>query len=76
MVAAFASLDGTLQAAWGYDAAAQKYQLYDPLGRELSDLVNVVPGRGYWLRLSTPGILRHQGRDMPLVAGWNLIGWL
>ena len=49
--------------------------LFYPSRPELSDLVLMEPGKGYWLNVSRNGVLSYKGRHTPLTQGWNLIGW-
>ena len=66
---------GVLEVAWGFDAVRQAFLLFDPSRPELSDLVLMEPGKGYWLNVSRNGELSYKGHHTPLTQGWNLIGW-
>jgi hypothetical protein len=67
---------GVLRAVWGYDAATQRFLLFDPGSTLLSDLTMLEPGKGYWLALTRDVELQYQGRRTQLRQGWNLVGWL
>jgi hypothetical protein len=73
---ALASLGSNLVRIWGFDAATQRWQLYDPLTPSLSDLTFLLRGHGYWINVTMAQTLIYGGYSYPLQPGWNLIGWV
>jgi len=69
-------LGGNLLRVWGYDAAAQKWQLYDPASALLSDLTALKRGEGYWFKVDHAQTVTLVKDTYTLSAGWNLVGWL
>jgi hypothetical protein len=69
-------LGANLVRVWGFDAATQKFELYDPAAAPLSDLTALRRGRGYWVNLRTEQSITLGVGMYHMVAGWNLIGWL
>lgn len=66
---------GNLVRVWGFDAATQGWDLYDPAVPAQSDLTVLTRGQGYWLNVNTATSIVINGFTYNLVAGWNLIGW-
>jgi hypothetical protein len=61
---------------WGFDAATQRWQVFDPAAPALSDLTALVRGQGYWVFVNADVTWTHAGNVYHLRRGWNLIGWL
>jgi hypothetical protein len=74
--AALAPLGANLVRTWGYNAATQKFQLYDPAAALLSDLTALNRGGGYWINVKAAQTVTLGSGSYSLSAGWNLIGWL
>jgi hypothetical protein len=74
--AALAPLGANLVRTWGYNAATQKFQLYDPAAAPLSDLTALNRGGGYWINVKAAQTVTLGSGSYSLSAGWNLIGWL
>ena len=72
----FATLGAYLVRVWGYNAATQRFELYDPQAAAASDLTTLVRGRGYWFNVRSEAMLFAGGNLYRLSPGWNLIGWL
>jgi hypothetical protein len=56
------------------------WKTFDPLHPELSDLHEIFPDTGYWINMTQDANLTLTGMEMantqiPLAAGWNLIGY-
>lgn len=66
---------GNLVRVWGFDAATQSWDLFDPAVPAQSDLTVLTRGQGYWLNVRTATSIVINGFTYNLVAGWNLIGW-
>jgi hypothetical protein len=73
---ALAPLGANLVRTWGYNAATQKFQLYDPAAALLSDLSALNRGAGYWINVKAAQTVTLGSGSFSLSAGWNLIGWL
>lgn len=69
-------LGSNLVRVWGFDAATQKFQLYDPAAASLSDLTKLKKGQGYWILVNQAQTVTLVNDSYNLSAGWNLIGWL
>ena len=65
----------TLVRVWGYNAATQTFQLYDPAAALLSDLTLLISGEGYWIRVTDATTLTVGIKTLTLTKGWNLKGW-
>jgi len=74
-----------VEVVWAYDAATSKWHFYSP-NVPVSDLTEMVDGKGYWIYLKEPAKLIIEGYEMPpepgvtppvyhLYKGWNLIGF-
>jgi hypothetical protein len=76
--AALAPLGANLVRTWGYNAATQKFQLYDadPAKALLNDLTALNRGQGYWVNVKAAQTVTLGSGSYSLSAGWNLIGWL
>jgi hypothetical protein len=74
--ALLAPLGANLVRVWGFNAATQKFQLYDPAAPTLSDLTVLVQGRGYWILVTRDQTVTLSSGSYNLSAGWNNIGWL
>jgi len=79
-----ASIQGQYAIVWAYNASdtADPWKSYIPGAPEgLNDLGGIVPGQGYWIKMSsTSATLSVSGIPMastqiPLVEGWNLVGY-
>jgi len=57
---ALSSINGNYSIVWAYDASdtADHWKKYDPGVSFGNDLVNVEPGRGYWIMMTSEGILK------------------
>ena len=62
-----------VERVWGYSGG--RYRLYDPAIKEASDLAELTPGQGYWVKVDRPQTISLGGYTYTLVSGWNLIGW-
>lgn len=71
-----AGLGTNLVRVWGFSAATQRYQLYDPAAAAASDLPALVRGGGYWINVTAAQTVVIGSNSYALVAGWNLIGYL
>jgi len=70
---------------WSYDAETGNWSMYDPSAPEVSDLTQMVDGKGYWIKMSAPATLTIHGVELKpapatppsykVVPGWNLIGF-
>mgnify|MGYP003957185699 FL=1 len=75
-----------VSSAWTYNAAAGSWKTYDmelvSLGLgDLNDLKNIVPEKGYFLKLLADTSITiagssHVQSNMDLVTGWNLVGFV
>jgi hypothetical protein len=74
--AALAPLGANLVRTWGFNAATQKFQLYDPAAALLSDLSALNRGAGYWINVKAAQTVTLGTGSYSLSAGWNLVGWL
>lgn len=65
-----------LERIWG---KADDWDMYDPALVPLSDLTEMVPGKGYWVYMKAPAVLHVAGeipaKTVSLKAGWNLVGY-
>lgn len=76
LTTALAGVAAQLVRVWTLDVASQIWRMYDPTQPALSDLAQLVKGRGYWVKVSAPtSIVTGSGNTVDLVAGWNLMGW-
>jgi hypothetical protein len=73
--AGLAPLGANLVRVWGYEAATQKSQLYDPASALLSDLTLLKQGKGYWINVKAAQKVIMGSFEYDLSAGWNNIGW-
>ena len=69
-------LGRNLMRVWGFNAATQRFQLYDPAAALLSDLTVLSIGQGYWINVTSAQTATLGTGSYSLSAGWNLIGWL
>jgi hypothetical protein len=76
--AVLSSIAGTYSSVWAYNPNTG-WSVYTPDG--ISDLNELKPGDGYWIRMHGTGTLNFQGNDpqsteIPLEGGeWNLVGY-
>ena len=76
--AVLASIDGKYNSIWAYDPATG-WAIYVPGG--VSDLTELVAGKGYWLKMDQAGTLTITGTTpgetaINLIGGvWNLAGY-
>ncbi len=77
--AVFASAGGTLEYVTGFSGGAT---FFDPDGLPfLNTLTSLVPGRGYWVKVSAAVDITISGPALPddepmsLTDGWNLVGY-
>jgi hypothetical protein len=73
---ALAPLGTNLVRTWGFNAATQKFQLYDPAAALLSDLTALNRGQGYWINVKAAQTVTLGSGSYSLSIGWNLILWL
>jgi hypothetical protein len=70
------ALTGKINSVWAYDG---EWQVYDPSKPELSDLHEMEPGKGYWLKLNSSAYMNITGDSssgvINLTPGWNLVGF-
>lgn len=74
------TIDGLYTDVWGYDAATGEWERYVEGAPEfLNTLTDVVPSKGYWVKMSDEGILALSGSPVedpiPLLENWNLVGY-
>ena len=69
------SIAEQLVVLWGFDAATQTWQIYDPKSRPMITLPGFVEGPGYWLLVNAATELTFGSKTWRLHRGWNLIGW-
>lgn len=71
-----AAISGKIKSVWGFNGT---WQHFDPLKPELSDLHEMLPGKGYWIDMSSSAYLNVTGNSPPatidLSPGWNLVGY-
>ncbi len=78
-----ASIDGNYERVYAYSGcdAADPWKVYDPSVPDfVNDLNSVDPRIGLWVQMSASDVLTVTGvtpalTDIPLCAGWNLIGY-
>jgi hypothetical protein len=70
------SIAGNYAIVWNFNAATQIWEMYDPNSMVESNLTGLGKGRGYWIHISQAAKLVYGDKVYPLLAGWNLIGWL
>jgi hypothetical protein len=72
------TIDGKYKSVWAYDPDTG-WSVYAP--KAAGDLEEMVPGRGYWIKMDQPGVLILQGTDpgetrIRLHGGkWHLVGY-
>lgn len=59
-----------------WDYAGGQWLFHDPNDPLGSDLVALVEGMGYWIKVSEDCTVVYLGQEWDLVSGWNLIGWM
>jgi hypothetical protein len=70
---ALASISDVLVRVWEFFDG--EWSFFDPVDPEGSDLENMTPGRGYWVKVSEAVTLIFGGFSYSLTEGWNNIGW-
>ena len=64
---------------WGFDNEAKTWDNYDTSVperfRRFMRLRFLVPGNGYWVKVTKDLVLEHNSSMWKLWKGWNLIGW-
>jgi len=68
-----ASIMSSLVIVWGY--TAPEWEMYHPADPAGSNLLSLLPGRGYWLNVIDDCTLVHGNNSYDLYMGWNVIGW-
>jgi len=79
-------IEENVEIVWAYDADKDEWYVYTPDGEENDNLEEMLPGWGYWIKMSQADTLLLGGESwgMPpsppspqrnLVEGWNLIGY-
>ena len=62
---------------WAYPGA--QWRSYDPANPNFSDLLSMDTGIGYWIHMNEEAVLSGSGAapspSVPLVSGWNLVGY-
>ena len=71
-----AGLAESLVRVWGYDAAKQQWQLYDPMNPAVSDLRVLEKAKAYWVKVVRDISFSYHGFTYDLFNGWNLIAWM
>lgn len=70
-------ISGNYSMVWAY--ASGQWTFYDPADPEGSTLTAMTSGKGYWIRMNSPGTLALSGTPPPssitLQEGWNLTGY-
>ena len=73
---------GDYSIIWAYNASdtADHWKKYDPSAPFGNDLINIEPGKGYWIMMISDDTLPISGTvpestDINLTTGWNLIGY-
>ena len=65
--------------AWTYSASRNHWKVYNPVQPGFSDLSTMEAGYAYWLNMKESATLAISGSkpsgSVPLVDGWNLIGY-
>jgi subtilisin-like proprotein convertase family protein len=78
-------LGATFIALWAYDAEGQRWETYPPVPG-VPRIEQILPGRGYWMKVSATGVLtikeaaagggaRLPSGSVALSPGWNLVGF-
>jgi len=75
------SISDKVEAVWAYNHG--QWDFYSAADPEFTDLYNLVPGTGYWIKLSSDAVLITQGDAVNLSncliiifeTGWNLTGY-
>ena len=76
-----AAADGTLESLWGFDNALKQWRSWPARdGVVSSDLTQLEPGLGYWVKTSVELVVEVTGAtqsvgEMILNPGWNLVGF-
>jgi parallel beta-helix repeat protein len=75
-------INGNYSIVWAYNASdtADHWKKYDPAAPFGNDLINMEPGKGYWIMMTSDDTLNISGTmpastDIELWSGWNLIGY-
>jgi len=75
-------IHGNYSIVWAYNASdtADHWKKYDPSAPFGNDLINIEPGKGYWIMMISDDTLPIIGTvpestDINLKTGWNLIGY-
>lgn len=66
-----------LDACWAFDAAQQRFRLFNPdpaVPAAVNDLRELVGGEAYWLHLTDAATLDYTSLRKALSKGWNLVG--
>lgn len=53
------SIEHAVESVWAYDG--HQWKMYAPGNPLLTDLFEMVPGRGYWIKLNQPAVLQVPG---------------
>jgi hypothetical protein len=77
--AVLASLAGKYDGVWQYNATRGAWLSYSP-DKATNSLAELDQGMGFWIYITQPGTLTVTGpppvsTDIPLGAGWNLVGF-
>jgi len=74
-------ISGNYSIVWEYNASdpADHWKKYDPATLFGNDLINMEPGKGYWIMMISDDTLSISGTvpestDIVLKTGWNLVG--
>jgi hypothetical protein len=71
------SIAGRYDIVWGFENG--DWKSFDPARPQFSTLTALLPGRGYWIEMNRAATLSVPGPpvagDVPLSAGWNLVGF-
>ncbi len=72
----FKSIQGLYTTVWSFDSRNQEWQVYQPgLPPWVPVYDELIPGKGYWVRVTEDCILNYGLNTWELKAPWNLIGW-
>ena len=77
-----ASISGSYDQVWAYDGcdAVDPWRFYDPADPAASNLTTLDHRLGFWIHMTQDATLTIDGdpptnTDMPICAGWNLLGY-
>jgi len=72
----FETIKGLCTTVWSFDAQNQEWQVYQPgLPPWVPVYDELIPGKGYWVKVTEDCTLTYGPSTWDLKAVWNLIGW-